>query len=339
MDILLLDPLAPEVVTWLEIRHRVSVRPELSLDLVALRKEAYKTRGIIFPPKTVVTRELLGFLPKLKVIGRLIGGMDNTDLDFCKTRGIKVVYAGNAHVCSNAEYLLGSLLLLYRRGLALGLSPGNGHAVGRSGRELYGSTVGIVGLSPVAHALASTLSALGVRLIGYDPAVHHTSPLWDKLRIKPVALPELMSRSDAVSLQTLDAARFRGFFNDKVLAHCKPGQMWVGISRRSIFDDSALAAALTDGRIEACILDGDDADALDEGSPLKGLKNLHLTPCLGSHTREAHLRSCWYVAHRLSVAISIQACAHDALPSAPMPIRSDLAALLPREAELQAAYR
>lgn len=329
MDILLLDQLAPEAVSWLEIRHSVAFHPELALDLVALRKEAYKTRAIVFPRHTKVTRELLDFLPKLKAIGRLIGGMDNTDLDFCKGRGIKVIYAGSSHVRSNAEYLLSSLLHLYRGGL-VPAPAGDRPAAVAPARELHGSTVGILGLSPVAHTLAGMLPALGVRLIGYDPAVHHTSPIWARLQIQPVALPELMSKSDAVSVQMLDVARFKGFVNDKLLSACKRHQLWVGISRRALFDESALAAALSDGRIDACILDGDDAvlPALD--SPLHGLKNLSLTPGLGWQTREANLRSCWYVAHRVAEALTAPHTGPDLLPSAPVPLHAR-AAVLPSD--------
>jgi phosphoglycerate dehydrogenase-like enzyme len=321
LDILLLEPLAPEAVSWLEIRHSVACRPELALDLVALRKEAYKTRAIVFPRHTKVTRELLDFLPKLKAIGRLIGGMDNTDLDFCKERGIKVIYAGSSHVRSNAEYLLSSLLQLYRRGPAAAVAGARPASL-PSARELHGSTVGMLGLSPVAHALAGMLSSLGVRLIGYDPAVHHTSPIWERLRIQPVALPELMSKSDAVSVQMLDVARFKGFVNDKLLAACKRHQLWVGISRRALFDEGALAAALNDGRIEACILDGDEASLPGAESPLSGLRNLFLTPGLGWQTREASLRSCWYVSHRIAEALTTHHTGPDLLPSAPVPLHA-----------------
>ena len=326
MDILLLDDLATEAVTWLELRHRVACRPELAHDLVALRKEAYKTKAIVFPRDTLVTRDLLDFLPRLKAVARLVGGMDNTDLNFCKDRGIKVIYAGSAHVRSNAEYLLGSLMLLYRRGLAMAPAL-NRHAPTQPARELHGSTVGLIGLSPAAHLLAEMLSALGVRLLGYDPAIHHTSPIWERLKIQPVALPELLSRADAVSVQMLDLARFKGFINDKLLVKCKRQQLWVGISRTAIFDEAALAAALDDGRIEACILDGDEAGLLSSSSPLKGLGNLVLTPRIGSHTREARLRACWYVAYRVSEALTAQHSGHDQLPSAPLPLAAQSAAL------------
>lgn len=305
MDILLLDALVPEAMAWLETRHGVEYRPELADDLAVLRKAAYKSRGIVFPRQTVVTREFLDFMPKLKAVGRLHVGTDNTDLEACKERGIKVIHASSANVRSNAEYLLSSLLLLYRRGVVSALM-GKRHPSTQMGRELHGSTVGILGLAPTAHTLAGMLTGLGVRLIGYDPAVHHTAPIWERLRIQPVTLTELVSQSDAVSVQMLYAARFRSFVNDKLLAACKHGQLWVGISRSALFDETALAAALCDGRIEACILDGAEDNFTREGSPMQGLKNLFITPRLGSHTREARLRSSWYVAHRMHEAITAE---------------------------------
>ena len=317
MDILLLDALVPEAMSWLETRHSVEYRPELAEDLIALRRAAYKTRGIVFPRQTVVTREFLDFLPKLKAVGRLHVGTDNTDLEACKERDIKVVHASSANVRSNAEYLLSSLLLLYRRGVVSALM-GRRHPSAQMGRELHGSTVGILGLAPTAHTLAGMLNSLGVRLIGYDPAVHHTAPIWERLRIQPVSLPELVSQADAVSVQMLYATRFKGFVNDKLLAACKRNQLWVGISRSELFDEGALAAALCDGRIEACVLDGVEANFLGDASPLKGLKNLFVTPRLGSHTREARLRSSWYVAHRIHEAIGTRYSGLDPLRSVPM---------------------
>ncbi|OGA99325.1 MAG: hydroxyacid dehydrogenase [Burkholderiales bacterium RIFCSPHIGHO2_12_FULL_61_11] len=305
MDILLLDALLPEAMAWLETRHSVEYRPELAEDLVALRNAAGQTRGIVFSRHTVITRALLDSLPSLKAVGRLHSGMRNTDLDACKERGIKVVYASSANERSSAEYLLGCLLLLYRRGIVSALM-GRGHASAQMGRELHGSTVGILGLAPVAQTLADMLSGLGVRLIGYDPAVHHAAPIWDRLRIQPVSLPDLVSQADAVSVQMLYATRFKGFVNEKLLAACKPGQLWVGISRSALFDEGALALALSDGRIEACILDGADAAFAGDASPLNGLKNMFVTPRLSSHTREARLRSSWYVAHRMHEAIDAQ---------------------------------
>ena len=305
MDILLLDALVPEATAWLEARHSVQYRPELADDLVELRRVCYKTQGIVFPRHTVVTRDFLNFMPRLKAVARLHVGTDNTDLHACQERDIKVIHASSANVRSNAEYLLGTLMLLYRRGIVSSLM-GRKHPSQQMGRELYGSTVGILGLAPSAHTLAGMLHGLGVRLIGYDPAVHHTAPIWERLHIQPVTLPELMSQSNAISVQMLYAARYKGFISSSLLAECKRHQLWVSISRSDLFDNAALAEALSDGRIDACVLDGAEPSFADEDSPLQGLKNLFVTPRLGSHTWEARLRSSWYVAHRLHEAIASQ---------------------------------
>ena len=303
MDILLLERLVPEALAWLESRHSVESHPELANDPSALRKALYNAHAVLLPRKVVVTKEFLDFAPLLKAVARMHVGTDNTDLEACRVRKVRVIQATTANVRSNAEYLLASLLLLYRRGIGSALI-GDRHADIRLGRELNGSTVGIFGLAPTAHTLAVMLHALGVKLIGYDPAVHHTAPIWARLQVQPVSLHELMAQSDAISVQVMYASRYQGFINDKMLARCKPGQLWVGISRSGLFDAQALASALTDGRIDACILDGAEAGFASRGTPLHELSNLFLTPRLGSHTRESRLRASWYVAHRIHEALS-----------------------------------
>lgn len=305
MDILLLERLAPEALAWLEARHSVETRPELAADPSALRKGICNAQALVLPRKVVVTREFLDFAPLLKAVARMHVSTDNTDLEACRERKVRVIQATTANVRSNAEYLLASLLVLFRRGIGSSLA-GDRHAEIRLGRELNGSVIGIFGLQPTAHTLSLLLHSLGAKLIGYDPAVHHSAPLWSRLRIQPVSLPDLMAQADAVSVQMMYASRYQGFINDKVLAHCKRGQVWVGISRSLLFEVDALARALTDGRIEAAMLDGAEAGFASRGSPLHELDNLFLTPRLGSYTRESRLRASWYVAHRIHEALSMQ---------------------------------
>jgi len=86
-----------------------------------------------------------------------------------------------------------------------------------------------------------------------------------------------------------------------------------------LFDPHALAGALTDGRIEACMLDGAESGFASKGTPLHDVENLFLTPRLGSHTRESRLRASWYVAHRMHETLSApRLSTFDQLPSQPM---------------------
>lgn len=295
--------MVPEALAWLRQRHPVAVRPELGADPGALRRALYNTRALLLPRKVVVTREMLDFAPVLRAVARLHGGSDNTDLEACRERGVHVIETSAAGVRANAEFLLASLLMLLRRGMALSLA-GQRHAEAALGRELNGSVVGLVGLGPVAHVLAPMLRGLGARLVGYDPAQPAGAPVWERLKVRAVSLPQLLAQADAVSVQVRFAARDQGFFNDAVLAHCRPGQLWVGLSRSSLFEAHALARALTDGRIEACVLDGAEAGFASRGSPLHEAQNLHLTPRLGTYTRQAQARAGWLVARGMHEALA-----------------------------------
>ena len=325
MTILLLERLVPGALAWLEERHPVQNRVELANDTSAIRKAIYKSSAVVLPRKVALTRELLDFAPLLKVVGRLQAGTDNTDLEACRERKIRVIQATTANVRANAEYLLASLLLLYRRGIGATLA-GDPHSEIRLGRELHGSVVGIFGLAPTAHTLALSLHALGARLLGYDPAVHSTAPIWARLQIQPVTLQEMLQQSDAISVQVMFASRYQGFINDTMLANCKRGQIWVGISRTHLFDPAALARALTDGRIEAAMLDGGQTTFASKGSPLHQISNLFLTPRIGSFTFETRERASWYVAHRLHEALTTPHSGPDQPASGPMELDAPMGA-------------
>lgn len=298
MDILLVERLVPEVLEWLQARYSVDSRIELAADPDALRRVAGGARAVVLPREVFVTREFLEGAPRLLALARMHAGSDRTDLEACRERGVRVIQATTANVRSNAEYLVAGLLLLYRRAMVAALSGERGGEV-RLGHELNGSVVGLLGVGATAHTLAILLHGLGAKLLGYDPALHHTAPIWKTLPVQPVSLPELMARCDSISVQVMYASRYQGFINDRVLEHCKPGQLWVSISRSQLFDADALALALADGRIEACMLDGTEPAFTAAGTPLHGQPNLLLTPRLGSNTREARLRASWHVARRI----------------------------------------
>jgi phosphoglycerate dehydrogenase-like enzyme len=304
VEILLVDELSRDAFGWLAERHSLEYRPELAVDQSALRKMIYNVRAVVLPRRVPVSREFLDFAPVLMAVGRLHVSNENTDIEACRAHKVRIIQPSTATVRSNAEYLLGGLLVLMRRGMLCGVA-GDRPKTPPIGRELSGSTIGIFGLAPAAHTLTVILKSLGVKLIGYDPAVHHTAPIWEQLDVQPLGAKELLSAADAVSVSVLYGSRYRGLINDAMLAHCKPGQLWVGTTRSALFDPGALAKALTDGRIESCMLDGAEEGFAAKGSPLHGLPNLYLTPGIRGFTHQAHMRASWYVAHRIHETLTL----------------------------------
>jgi phosphoglycerate dehydrogenase-like enzyme len=332
LDILLLESLIPEAMGWLEARHSVLCRPQLAHDERALRHSTDKVRAIMVPNHVLVNQDFLDFAPLLEVVARLQIGTDNIDLETCRDRGVKVLQARSANLRANAEFLVSALLLLYRQSILSSLAPRSalpgsaGAPISPKetstylapGREINGSTIGLLGIGPAASVLATLLSSMGARLIGYDPALHHSSPMWQQMRVQPVSLPEMMSTADAVSVQMLYASRFKGFVNERVLAACKRHQVWVSISRSALFDTKAMAEAMQDGRIGAWLTDSADEGEGDAMPLLRTLPNFYATPRIGSQTMEAHQRASWYMAHRLHDALAPEGAAENGSSSQSM---------------------
>ncbi len=321
MDILLLEDLTPDARQWLAARHAVDYRPELLADAAALRRQLQHVRALVAPPQLMVNAQLLDAAPELAAIARIHDGPENIDHDACRKRRVRIIQARSATVQASAEYLLLSLLSLFRQGVKL---RGDGDARTRRepGREIRDSVIALLGLTPAAQQLATMLLPLGAHVIGYDLAVHRSAELWRRLAVQPMALNEVLEAADAVSLQLVNVSRYHGLLGERVLAACKPGQLWTSISHPALFDRQALAEALRSGRIGALMLDSDDEALAAPDSPLRGLPNLRITPRLAPFTQASQLRGSWYLADRIHETLGLAAHERPLGPSLsePMPL-------------------
>jgi len=183
MEILLLDELAPDAQLWLSDRHQVSYQPMLAHDRAELHRRLYKTRALFVTPEVRVDSALLDFAPCLAVVACLHGDTENIDDEACRRRRVRVLRAINANVRANAEFQLGNLMMMMRNGAPQPVMPLDG--VPLRGREINDSVIGLLGMTPTAHLLATLLTALGARVIGFDPALHRTADLWQRLGVQP----------------------------------------------------------------------------------------------------------------------------------------------------------
>ena len=321
--ILLVQPLEVTAMDWLAACHSLAYRPSLAYDRTALLRELRSVRALVLPTDVPVNMELLDAAPNLRVIARLEENIAATDMEGCQRRRVRVVQAANGMARAQAEYALGALLLLMRRGM--GVRPLSASAaevpILPVGREVSGSTVGIIGLTATAHAVAPLLSSMGANLIGYDPAVHRSSELWRRLAIAPMGLADLLMKADSVICLMNFASRYRGLFNDRTLADCRAGQYWVCLSRAEVFELTALADALRSRTIAACIVDSNDDSLNQPGGELDGLPNFVRTPGLSANTIEAKVRESWFVLDRIDEMLELPDVDFEGQMSAPMPLR------------------
>ncbi len=259
MDVLIVEPLEPEVMQWLVERHAVRYAPELARDPRAFRQALFNVRALVIPPSVALDAQALHYAPVLRAVGRVSSGAENIDLDACARAGVEVVRSVTATAAAEAEFMVGALLAMLRR---VPVVNAEGLLVGR---ELGGSTVGLIGMSPAARPLAQLLAAFGSRVVGYDPSVHASDGVWARWRVEPLALRELMEQSDGVCVQLAYFSRYHGLLGERFLPFCKPNQVLVSIAHSSLFDEAALAEALTSGRMAAAWFDSLEPGALDPG--------------------------------------------------------------------------
>jgi phosphoglycerate dehydrogenase-like enzyme len=300
MDVLIVEPLDPEVMQWLLARHSVRFAPELADDPRALRQALHGVRSMIVPGSVALDGDVLINAPLLRAVGRLSAGSENIDLDACARMNIEVVRPTNASAAAEAEFCIGALLQMLRR---VPVVNAEGLMVGR---ELGGATVGLIGLTPAARPMAQLLAAFGSRVIGYDPAVHAGDAVWHRWKIEPVALRPLMEQSEAVCVLMPYFTRYHGLIGERSLSFCRQSQVMVCLSSANLIDEDALADVLTSGRMSAAWFDSMQPGMQDVGRPLHGVDALQVTPRVASTTRESRVRSAWGVARRIDELLSQQ---------------------------------
>ena len=293
MDVLIVEALDADVLHWLGSRHAVRVAPELAHDALQLRYALAQARAVIIPPSVALDTPTLQRAPRLRLVGRLSAGAENIDLETCARAGIEVVRPASASAAAEAEFVIGALLQMLRR---VPIINGEGLLVGR---ELGGSTVGVVGITPTIKPLSHLLAAFGAKVIGYDPSVHATDSIWERSGVTPVGLRELVQRCDAVCVLLTFYSRYIGLFGQRLLSEAKLNQVIVSLTHSNLFDEAALAQALQGGPLAAAWFDSLEPGALDPGRPLRHIDTLQVTPRVSATTNESRIRSAWAVARRI----------------------------------------
>jgi len=293
MSLLIVEPLEADVMQWLSERHTVHYAPELAAQPARLRESLHLVQALILPPNVAVDTTLLRAAPRLRVLGRMSAGGENIDLDACRAARVEVIRSLTATASAEAEFVIGALLAMLRR---VPVQASDGMMVGR---ELGCSTIGLIGMTPAARMLAQMLPAFGTRVVGYDPSIHQSDPLWAQWGIEPLPLRELMEQSEGVSVQLAYFLRYRGLIGERVLGFAKAGQVMVSIAHSAVFDDVSLAEALNSGCVLAAWFDSLEPGLQEPGRALHGVASLQVTPRLASTTRESRTRAAWGVARRI----------------------------------------
>ena len=299
--VLIADKLAESTVEALG--DQVEVRWVDGPDREKLLAAVPEADALLVRSATTVDAEVLDAAPKLKIVARAGVGLDNVDVKTATERGVLVVNAPTSNIHSAAEHAL-ALLLSAARQIPAADASLREHAWKRSsfsGTEIFGKTVGVVGLGRIGQLVAQRLAAFEAHIVAYDPYVSAARAA--QLGIELLSLDDLLGRADFISVHLPKTPETAGLIGKEALAKTKPGVIIVNAARGGLIDEAALADAITSGHVRAAGLDVYSKEPCTD-SPLFELSEVVVTPHLGASTEEAQDRAGTDVAASVKLALA-----------------------------------
>src|SRR5438552_2136894 len=262
----------------------VDVIPALPSEELTRRIGPYN--GLVVRSATRVTAEVIAAAPALEVIGRAGVGLDNVDVDAATRRGIVCMNTPGGNTIAAAEHTMALLLAVARK-----LPQAHAHLRGGKwererfvGVEVYGKTLGIVGLGRVGTEVARRAQGFAMTVVAYDPYLGTEIP--ERPGVELVDLDTLLRRSDFITVHIPLTKETRGLIGAAELERTKPGVRIVNCARGGIVDEAALASAMQAEHVAGAGLDVFDREP-PWGSPVLDLEPVVVTPHLGSSREEA----------------------------------------------------
>ncbi len=194
---------------------------------------------------------LFAALPDLKAFVRCAIDIRNIDVASASRHGVLVTQASAGFIASVAEWIVGVMIDLGRHiSASTALYHAGQPVVPAMGRELRGSTLGVIGYGQISRYLCDVALALGMRIVVHDP---HASI--ERAGLEQVALDALLARSDFVVCLAPATEATENLMNAAAFAVMRPQAFFINASRGNLVDEDALLAALDAGTIAGCALD------------------------------------------------------------------------------------
>ena len=294
--------------------------PEAGLRLIRETCDVRLWEGELPPPREVILHEvttcegLLSLLTdpvdaeviaagqRLRVISQFAVGVDNVDLAAATARGIPVGHTPGVLTEATAD-LTFALLMAAARRIPEGIEAVRSgrwrtwEPLGFLGAEVWGATLGIVGLGRIGAAVARRARGFQMRVLYSDPVCH--PELEAELGLECVTLEALLAQADFVSLHCPLTAATRHLIGAAALRQMKPTAVLINTARGPIVDTVALYQSLREGQIAAAALDVADPEPLPADHPLLTLPNCIVVPHIGSATSAARDRMARMAAENL----------------------------------------
>jgi len=288
IKVLISDPMSPEGVKILEDEKQIKVDVNTTLTPDQLKDAIKGYDAIIVRSSTKVTKAVIEASDKLRVIGRAGVGLDNVDVEAASKKGIIVLNAPAGNTISTAEHTMAMMLALARNIPKADTSIKNGEWDRKKfmGVELYGKTLGIVGMGRIGTEVARRALSFQMKVVAYDPFL--SADRAKQIGVELSDLKNLLQRADYVTVHTPLTEETRGMISDEQFKIMKTGVRVINCARGGIIDEKALAKALESGKVAGAALDVFVAEPPKDFTLAK-MGQVITTPHLGASTEEAQV--------------------------------------------------
>jgi glyoxylate reductase len=261
-------------------------RPPSRDELLELARDADGILSLLTDP---IDGELLDTLTSVRVVSNFAVGFDNIDVPACTERGVAACITPDVLTDTTADFAFALLLSVARRVHESASSVPRGEwktwePLGFIGQDVFGSTIGIIGMGRIGLAVAKRATGFGMTILYSDMSRNEDAERDTGAR--KVDIDQLLRDSDFVSVHTPLTEETRHLIGAKQLAIMKPTSVLINTARGPVVDTDALVDALESGEIWAAGLDVTDPEPLPADHPLLGHPRTIVAPHIASATRD-----------------------------------------------------
>ncbi|XP_023941614.1 D-3-phosphoglycerate dehydrogenase [Bicyclus anynana] len=272
--------------------HKIKVTTKAKITKEELLKEIPNHEALVVRSASQVTKEVLDAGTKLKVVGRAGAGVDNIDVEAAGAKGIGVINAPGANALSACELTCGLTLALARHVVpaSAALKEGRWERAQYTGTEVFGKTMGVIGLGRVGREVAFRMNAFGMKVVSYDPFI--PADAYGKEYGVRMELNEIWPVADYITLHMPLNDDTRSFINADVLKQCKKGVKIINVGRGGLINERDLLDALISGQVSGAALDVFEQEPPTDPLTWEIIKHPSVlaSPHLGASTKEAQIR-------------------------------------------------
>ncbi|BBK43133.1 2-hydroxyacid dehydrogenase [Allostella vacuolata] len=253
------------------------------LTMAELAVMAADSDVIVSDPRTPGDAALFDAMPGLVAFVRCAVDIRNVDVAAASRNGVLVTRAGPGFGPAVAEWIVGAMIGLARGTVEYAVAyRSGGDLTHRMGREIRGSTVGIIGYGTIARRLCRLLAPFEARILVHDPYATVDEPA-----LVQTDLATLVAEADFLVPLAVATPETENLVGAGMLAAMKPGALLVNASRGNLVDEAAVAAALDSGRLAGLAMDVGRAEGQMPAPDLARRPRVLATPHIGGLTPEA----------------------------------------------------